>query len=141
MNGIAHISEAASLAMHSMAVMASRNDLTSAGEISARLGASEHHLAKVLQRLAKSGLIRSTRGPRGGFTLALRGDAITLLDVYEAIDGPLGDGVCLLGKKSCKKGGCIMGETLRQMSAMLKKHLGTTRIADIAGAFPSGGRQ
>ena len=133
------ISDAASLAMHSVAVMASRKGLSSAQEISGRLGVSEFHLAKVLQRLAKNGLLTSTRGPQGGFTLAKRSDAITLLDVYEAIEGPLKNNACLMRKKTCNKKSCILGDSISSMWSIFRKHLSGTKISDIAGMFQQEG--
>ncbi len=47
-------------------------------------------LAKVLQTLAKSGLIESHNGPKGGYLLAKEAGAITIAQVLEAIEGPLG---------------------------------------------------
>jgi Rrf2 family protein len=129
------ISDAASLAMHAMAVIASRKDPASARDISGRLGVSENHLAKVLQRLARSGLVTSTRGPRGGFTLAKKSGAITLLDVYEAIEGPLKDKACLMRKKTCNKKLCILGDSMETMWGIFRKHLNSTRISDISESY------
>jgi Rrf2 family protein len=129
------VSDAVSLAMHSMAVIASREGLSSVQDISSRLGVSEFHLAKVLQRLSKNGLVISTRGPRGGFALARKSGSITLLDVYEAIEGPLKENACLMRKKTCNKKLCILGGTLETMWDIFRKHLSSTRISDISEAY------
>ncbi len=129
------ISDAVSLAMHSMAVIASQEGLSSARDISSRLGVSEFHLAKVLQRLARNGLVKSTRGPRGGFTLAKKSGAITLLDVYEVIEGPLKAKACLMRKKTCNKKPCILGGSLETMWDIFRKHLNSTRISDITESY------
>jgi Rrf2 family protein len=138
MRSIVHISEAASLGMHSMALIASEEKKISVAAIAGRLRVSEFHLSKVLQRLVKSGLVKSSRGPQGGFTLAENRNPITLLDVYEAIEGPMDRSSCLLDERSCNKQACILGDTLHDMSALFKNHLGKTRIADLAHLFRNG---
>ncbi len=75
------ISEAATLALHATALIGSSPTRLSAHEMAERLNVSEAHLAKVLQRLAHAGLVRSVRGPHGGFMLARAGSEITLLEV------------------------------------------------------------
>ena len=59
------ISDAVSLALHSVAYIAAQDGQTSVHDISSRLEVSENHLSKVLQKLARSGLVNSTRGPQG----------------------------------------------------------------------------
>jgi Rrf2 family protein len=86
MSNLFKVSEAASLALHAMLhIVANPNRPVSTREIASGMHASEAHLAKVLQRLARVGLARSTRGPKGGFVLGRPAETITLLDVYEAI--------------------------------------------------------
>lgn len=46
-----------------------------------------HFLAKILQQLARKGLLRSSKGPQGGFILNVPPDEIRLLDIVEALDG------------------------------------------------------
>ncbi|PIV27951.1 MAG: Rrf2 family transcriptional regulator, partial [Anaerolineae bacterium CG03_land_8_20_14_0_80_58_20] len=46
-------------------------------------------LAKIISQLSIAGLLRTSRGPRGGVTLAREPKDITLLEVVEAIDGPI----------------------------------------------------
>jgi len=47
------------------------------------------YLLKILQQLVKATILRSKRGPRGGFSLARPAKKITLLQVIEAVDGPM----------------------------------------------------
>ncbi len=60
-----------------------------ATRISNEYGVSVWYLLKVLQQLVRTGVLRSKRGPRGGFFLARRAEEITLLQIVEAVDGSL----------------------------------------------------
>ncbi len=60
-----------------------------ATRISNEYGVSVWYLLKVLQQLVRTGVLRSKRGPRGGFFLARRAEEITLLQLVEAVDGSL----------------------------------------------------
>lgn len=68
-------------------------------QISESTGVPVEYLRKVLQRLTRARLVASERGRGGGFRLARPADRITLLDIVEAIEGPvdeaafLGDGM------------------------------------------------
>lgn len=60
-------------------------------------------LSKVLQSLARAGLISSRRGQSGGFAIAPRGLHASMLDVIEAIDGPICLNVCLISGRACHR--------------------------------------
>ena len=47
------------------------------------------YLLKILQQLVRGGVLRSKRGPRGGFTLARPAEEITMLEIIESVDGPM----------------------------------------------------
>jgi len=133
MGGLLRVSEAASLALHSMALLAGSSEgPVSTHEMAERLGVSEAHLSKVLQRLAKAGLVRSTRGPGGGFRLTKRSSRISLLEIYEAIEGRLTSSECLLGRKVCGGGGCIFGDVLRSVSRQIREYLSRTRLSQFS---------
>lgn len=65
--------------------------------------APESFLSKILQSLARSGLIQARRGTVGGFSLLSRGAEASLLDVVEAIDGPIALNICLTSGVSCHR--------------------------------------
>ncbi|HEX3891528.1 MAG TPA: Rrf2 family transcriptional regulator [Terracidiphilus sp.] len=65
--------------------------------------APESFLSKVLQALARAGLIASRRGKTGGFVLLPRGRAASVRDVVEAIDGPICLNVCLAEGTGCDR--------------------------------------
>jgi Rrf2 family protein len=60
-----------------------------AARISKEYGIPLEYLLKILQQLVRANVLRSKRGPRGGFFLARPAESITLLEIIEAVDGPL----------------------------------------------------
>ena len=58
-------------------------------------------LAKIISQLSIVGLLHTSRGARGGVTLAREPKNITLLEVIEAIDGPIQLNECVQGKGVC----------------------------------------
>lgn len=137
------VSEAGSLALHVMAYLAGQErEMIPANRAAQRLGVSEAHLAKVLQRLARSGLVRSGRGPKGGFVLKRPPEKINLLEVYEAIEGRLEATDCLFGFPLCDNGACILGGLLTRVDRLAMEYLSQTNLSDLAGVFadPSGNK-
>mgnify|MGYP003702687637 FL=1 len=136
MANVLRISEAATLALHTLALLSSRpGEILSTHKIAARLEASEAHLAKVLQRLARMGLVRSIRGARGGFVLGRDPAEVTLLEAYEAIDGPLRPSTCLMGHKVCRDRGCILGGLLEEINRDVRQHLSSQRLSELTHVF------
>lgn len=71
-------------------------------EIARRMTIPQDFLAKILKRLVDKGLLRSTRGKSGGFSLAKDKAQISFLDVIEAAQGPIVVNLCLSPRGSCK---------------------------------------
>jgi len=130
---ILNITEAANLALHSLVFLANHQDdwPISTARAAAPFSASEAHLNKVFQRLKKSGLVDSVRGPRGGFVLAREPREITLLEIFEAMDGPLPREHCLLGRQACTLDSCIFGNLLPTIHGMVSEHFSKTTLADL----------
>ena len=132
------ISEAASLAMHALGYLANRQDgpITSR-EIASRFEISEAHLSKVLQRLAKVELVRSVRGPRGGFILTRAPESVTLLEVFEAIEGRFEPSQCLLSSSICEGDDCILGKIVVEANTVLRARLEETTLCEVEAVINS----
>ena len=136
MSGVVKFTEASTIAMHAMAILAARaGHHVSVHELGELLPVSENTVAKVMQRLARAELVDSVRGPGGGF--ALRGDPgkVTLLQVHEAIEGPFHVAACMFSPpQSC--GTCILGDALREANALMHARLSRTRLSEVSHLFP-----
>jgi len=131
MSKIIAISEAVGIALHSMALIARSENGINATEIAGVTGSSRHHIAKILQRLVKSGMIVSTRGPAGGFHLRLNASAITLLDIYEAIEGKIHLSQCPLDNDNCVMGKCILHNIANKVSEDFVHYMAKTTLESV----------
>lgn len=134
MSNFVKISEAASLGLHTMALLAKHGDRRWTNqEIAASLHGSVHHLAKVTQRLVRAGLIESAVGPQGGFRLARPSKTIRLLEIYEAIEGRLQESGCLLTNPVCREGraGCVLGGLVQKINREVREYLTKTTLAKL----------
>jgi Rrf2 family protein len=103
--------------------------------IARNFAVSEAHLSKVLQRLGKVGLLRSTRGPHGGFILTRQPGEVTLLEVFEAIEGPLAPADCLFQSAVCDGSSCVLGQVLKEVNDHFVDHLSNTTLAQAGEIF------
>lgn len=135
MAGVIQMSEAASIAIHTTLWLAQQPErLARSGEVCALFGFSEAHFAKVMQALSRAGLVESVRGPRGGTRLGRPPAAISLLEVYEAIDGPFAEDRCLLSPKVCSTRCCPLGREITRLNRGLRKTLAGATLETLAGA-------
>ncbi|ADE58019.1 RrF2 family transcriptional regulator [Aminobacterium colombiense] len=132
MNTFISISEAASLAFHGMGLLAISGKRMSTKEMAEAINVSEAHLAKVFQRLVRCGFVTSSRGPGGGFELARPAESISLLDIYEAIEGQTDGGYCLLHQKECPFRTCIFGDMLKKMTKEIRDFLREKNLSELA---------
>jgi Rrf2 family protein len=136
---VLNISEAATLALHATVLLASRDAPMTTKGIASALRASEAHLSKVMQRLARAGLVNSSRGPKGGFVLSRESRKIALLDVYQAIEGRLAPSPCLLGHPVCAGRKCIMGSLVRSVNRQISDHLSRTTLSELTSVIRDSG--
>ncbi len=123
MSKIFSMSEASSIAIHSMVLIARAKHGINVVKITEFTGFSKNHIAKVLQRLVKSDLLKSVRGPSGGFYLKRDPKDYDLLEVYEAIEGPIEESDCPLAYEICNYDECIMGNVVNKMTGEFTKFL------------------
>lgn len=90
-------------------------------------------LAKILQKLAKAGLLHSQFGTNGGYALARNPQKITAFDVIEAIEGPLFVTSCVGTRGACEQSTtCTVREPLRRVSRGIEEVLSHITIYDMA---------
>jgi Rrf2 family protein len=123
MSQIIALSEAATIGLHSMVLIARSKDVINVGQISDKIQSSRHHVAKIMQRLVKDGYISSNRGPNGGFVLRKKPEEISLLNVYECIEGKFEVQTCPGDKSICPFGCCLMGDLSHRLSFELRDYL------------------
>lgn len=116
---MAHViqfSEASFIALHGMVIVAKSDKLVNVIQISTELKSSKHHVAKVMQRLVKDGYLNSHRGPTGGFTLKVPAKDITMLAIYESIEGKVEIGDCPMDNPVCPFGKCIFNNVTKRLT-------------------------
>jgi Rrf2 family protein len=128
---IVSYSEAASIGMHGMVLVARAGETINVQKIADITGSSRHHVAKVMQRLVKEGFLLSNRGPSGGFKLNIEPENITLLQIYEAIEGQVKVISCPHEKLVCPFDKCIMGTVVNKMTQTFRDHLTANTLADL----------
>ncbi|MGH9579399.1 MAG: RrF2 family transcriptional regulator [Terriglobales bacterium] len=105
----------------------------SAKDIAEAYGIPQEALAKILQRLAKAGILHSHQGTNGGYALARDARQISALEVIRAIDGPLFITSCVTTRGECyQTSTCTVREPLRKVNESIQQVLGRIRISDMA---------
>jgi len=131
MSKLLNISEATTIAIHSLALIAYEDRQLNANEISRITAFSKNHLSKVLQTLVKQGYLSSVRGPRGGFTLSVDASKLTLLEIFEVFEGKIKNNFCFGHHENCPFENCIFGDIIDDVTVQFKKAFGNRTIADV----------
>ena len=101
-------------------------------EIAAATEAPVSFLAKIFQEFARSGLVRSTRGSGGGFTLARPPAEISRLQLVEIIEGPILPNRCLQGGARCgHRNSCRVHDVWRRVQQQTVETLRQVTLAEI----------
>lgn len=104
----------------------------SAKDVAESYGIPQEALAKILQRLAKAGLLISQHGTNGGYTLARGPETISAFDVIRAIDGPLFITSCITVRGECDQSDrCTIREPLRRVNDSIEHVLRSISISEM----------
>ncbi len=121
------------MAMKHLAVRHQEGATASAREIAELYNIPIELMAKVLQRLVRTGLLVSTQGTRGGYGLARPAPAITVADVIQAIDGPFTVTACSTEHDGCGQyTKCSIRDPLWKIRDRILSALGTVTVAEMA---------
>src|SRR5215472_2538081 len=119
------------MAMKHLAECTSTGSL-SAKDVSDAYGIPPEALAKILQRLAKAGLLQSQHGTNGGYTLARPANTISAFEVIQAIDGPLFITSCVTVRGEIGRADrCTVREPLRKVNESIEQVLKNIKISQM----------
>jgi Rrf2 family protein len=93
---------------------------------------SESFLRKSLKPLVSAGVLRSARGPHGGYRLARPARSITLLEVVEALDGPVRGEAPRVGGREHARFGARLQAVCDRAAGAVRRRLGKVGLADLA---------
>lgn len=103
-------------------------------ELAAAVDVPYNYLGKVLHQLVRAGILRSSRGKRGGFQLAVPADQVTLHEIA-ALFGRIERPRCLLGRPDCtEEDPCPLHERWTAATLEIERILRETKIADLTRA-------
>ena len=121
------------IAMKHLALNQGGAPSVSAREIAEQYDIPIELMAKVLQRLVRSGLLVSTQGTRGGYTLRRPSASISVADVIQAIDGPFSVTACSTENNGCEQySKCSVRDPLWQIRERIAAALATVSVAELA---------
>ena len=121
------------MAMKHLAIKADAGASSSAREIAEQYDIPIELMAKVLQRLARRGLLKSHQGTRGGYQLSRPSAAISVADVIQAIDGPVTVTACSTEDERCGQfAKCNVRDPLWRIKDRILAALATCSLAEIA---------
>lgn len=136
------LSQTAEYALRTVLFIAARPDDSPArvDEIAQALELPRNYLSKTLHRLARGGVLSSTRGVGGGFRLRVPPTKLPLITVVKLFD-PVGEGrTCLLGRPACTDAHpCEAHAKWKGVATQLDRFFRQTTVADLLER-PAGGR-
>lgn len=93
-------------------------------------------MAKIFQKLARAGILSSSKGRGGGFSLARPAHEIRLIDIIEVLEGPQCSDRCVVGLEKCTDHmPCPQHDLYKPIRQRLKDYLATTTLADLAASL------
>jgi Rrf2 family protein len=107
--------------------------LVPSGQIAEAEGLPERFLGKVLKPLVSSMVLLSLRGPNGGYCLARPAKGITMLDVVEAVDGPVRGETPRWAATTGRKLNARLQEVYDAGAEVVRRRLRKVSVADLAG--------
>lgn len=106
----------------------------SAREVSERRGIPARFLEQLFVALRRAEIVTAVRGAKGGFVLARDPAEITVLNIVEALEGPLSSNVCDQEVGCAKSSSCAASSVWTRATAALRDVFGTTTLADLAAS-------
>ena len=137
-----HISKSAGYAVHGLVYLVTKKsgEPVQISEIAEYQNVSRTYLAKIFQQLSTARIILGQRGITGGYLLAKDPATVTLLDIIEAVDGPVIKRHCCLGIMDCHlKSTCVVLDAFVEANNRFANYLKSMTLSDIIGKVSAQG--
>jgi Rrf2 family protein len=129
------ISNRTEYAVRALSELARSGRITKSGEIAERQKIPPKFLPHIMSDLAKSGLVKTSRGFGGGITLNRPPQEITFKSVVEAVQGPIVTFECLTGRDDCEfSKGCILKPIWQKVQVAVDEVLTSVTLKDLLEA-------
>ena len=110
------------------------NQVCLLSEIAAAVDVPQTFLAKIFQQFSKIGLVKSYRGTGGGFVLGRTADKISLLEVVEAVEGPIVPNRCVASGSECDRSAtCNVHPVWFNVQTQVRTTLANVSLKELAG--------
>src|SRR5690606_29786685 len=127
------ITRRADLATRALLELAELGRRTKSSELAARVGTTAGFLSQAMNPLVARGWVRSEPGPTGGYTAVADLDAVSVLDVIEAVDGPTDTVKCVLEDRPCTGGTpCALHIPWTRARSQMLGELGGTPLSSLS---------
>jgi Rrf2 family protein len=130
MNTLFNLSEAATIALHSLAIIGNSDEKLNVNKLAKKTKFSKNHLAKILNILVKNRYLTSDRGPTGGFIMNTNYANVTLFEILEIIDGKIETFQCTITCKDCYFESCLFGDHPKLFTVDFVNYLKSKTISD-----------
>jgi FeS assembly SUF system regulator len=128
---VSKLADYGTVVMASMAREPAR--LHSAAEVATRLGLATPTVSKILKTLAKSGLVTSSRGAHGGYRLRGAPSEISVAQIIDAMDGPIGMTECSTTPGICtQEAACSVRANWRSINEIVLDALSRVTLEEMA---------
>jgi len=126
-----NISEASSIAIHSLALVNQSDKALNVNQIADLTEFSKNHISKVMQILVRHGYLTSGRGPKGGFMSNMDPDIVSLLEIIELIEGRMSDKHCGIDEGKCPFETCVFGDLPVEFKEKFREYYQSKKIGEI----------
>ena len=130
------VSPAAEFAMRGMIVLAQShgNGPLNLATVCAKRGLSKEYLAKLFALLARANLLTAIRGKHGGYILSREPKQINVLEIIEAIEGPLALNFCQHEPPKCDQPDCVLRPVWADLQQTMRQKLKAITLGDCVSA-------
>ncbi len=131
-----HITRKGDYAIRGMVYLAMKpmDRMSLISEMASAIDVSQALLAKIFQNISKVGLVKSYRGVGGGFMLGRPAETISMLEIVEAVEGPIILNRCLLRPGTCGRDAeCTVHPVWREVQEKMREILGNVTLKHLAG--------